>query len=91
MTNHYHVIMFIRLAIDLVMLSIIATEKFKIVSFTRSQNCSSASLFNCFFTIRKKLITMKSSKCRLSQYCRKCKSIYDESIIYLSQISFHFN
>ena len=29
---------------------------------------------------------MKSFKCRLSQYCRKYKSIYDESIIYLSQL-----
>ena len=34
---------------------------------------------------------LKSFKCRLSQYCRKYKSIYDEPIIYLSQISFCFN
>ena len=40
---------------------------------------------------RKILMTIKSIKCRLSQYCRKYKSIYDESIIYLSQIRFGFN
>ena len=34
---------------------------------------------------------MKSFKCRLSQCCRTYKSIYDESIIYLSQISFRFS
>ena len=38
------------------------------------------------------LITMKSFKCRLSQCCRKYNVfIYDESVIYLSQISFRFN
>ena len=35
------------------------------------------------------MMSLKSFKCRLSQYCRKYKSIYDESIIYLSQISFN--
>ena len=31
---------------------------------------------------RRKLMTMKSFKCRLRQYYRKYKSIYDESIIF---------
>ena len=32
--------------------------------------------------------TKKSFKCQLIQYCRKYKSIYDESIIFLSQKGF---
>ena len=35
------------------------------------------------------MITRKSFKCRLSQCCRKHKSIYDESIIYLPQPQRH--
>ena len=42
--------------------------------------------------IRRSLFkTMKSFKYRLSQCWRKYKSIYNESIIYLSQISFRFS
>ena len=40
---------------------------------------------------RKMLVTIKLIKCRLSQCCRKYKSIYHESMIYLSQIRFGFN
>lgn len=41
------------------------------------------ALWNC--------CTKKSFKCRLSQYFSKYKSIYDQSIINLSQKSFRFN